>query len=259
MAERQSESVERVDWEEVSGGPASVVRPKIDVQKSIVQFFDPLDFAAGRVGPAVGSPSLFGTREGHGVGFERLFARFLKWYTRKLPISVEQQRIHHPKKIVVDGASRRLTLFKLDEKFWVPPTFIHPMFKVMRGWRTKNLHLKIPLLPVSQCISLTRLGNHFVLACPGEFTVIAALRMKREVVAGLRDEGVAIELRHVTFLGYTNGYGGYVTTPEEYAVQLYEGASTIYGRESLNTYRKVAQELARRIAKSSRLDASVSM
>src|SRR5262249_35435262 len=33
--------------------------------------------------------------------------------------------------------------------------------------------------------------------------------------------------------GYANAYSSYVTTPEEYALQRYEGASTLYGEWSL--------------------------
>ena len=33
-----------------------------------------------------------------------------------------------------------------------------------------------------------------------------------------------------------NGYSGYVTTPEEYSAQRYEGASTLYGPHTLGAY-----------------------
>mgnify|MGYP001160591952 CR=1 FL=1 len=45
-------------------------------------------------------------------------------------------------------------------------------------------------------------------------------------------DGVA----RVVINGYANAYCSYLTTPEEYDVQRYEGASTLYGRWSLPVY-----------------------
>jgi neutral ceramidase len=35
-------------------------------------------------------------------------------------------------------------------------------------------------------------------------------------------------VRHVVLTGLANEYGGFITTPEEYDSQQYEGASTIF-------------------------------
>lgn len=47
---------------------------------------------------------------------------------------------------------------------------------------------------------------------------------------------------------YTNGYSGYVTTAEEYAAQHYEGASTLYGPNTLAAYELVVRRLAAAVA-----------
>jgi neutral ceramidase len=44
--------------------------------------------------------------------------------------------------------------------------------------------------------------------------------------------------------GYANAYSGYVTTPEEYDLQHYEGASTLYGPHTLAAYRQTFGMLA---------------
>ena len=45
-------------------------------------------------------------------------------------------------------------------------------------------------------------------------------------------------------MGYANAYGHYVTTPEEYDAQMYEGASTLFGRWQLPALQQHAARLA---------------
>ena len=49
----------------------------------------------------------------------------------------------------------------------------------------------------------------------------------------------------VIVTGLANGYAGYVTTPEEYAAQRYEGASTLYGQNTLGAYAQCLCELTK--------------
>ena len=44
----------------------------------------------------------------------------------------------------------------------------------------------------------------------------------------------------VVLAGLTNTYSSYVTTFEEYAMQRYEGASTIFGPHTLDAYIQVS-------------------
>ena len=53
---------------------------------------------------------------------------------------------------------------------------------------------------------------------------MAGLRLRRTLAAEL---GVPED--HVTVQGYSNAYGHYVTTPEEYSAQNYEGGATVFG------------------------------
>jgi neutral ceramidase len=68
-----------------------------------------------------------------------------------------------------------------------------------------------------------------ILAVPGEMTTIAARRLKAHVrkLLGLPASSP------IALAGYANAYMGYVTTPEEYSVQCYEGGHTIYGVRTL--------------------------
>src|SRR5699024_9174423 len=87
---------------------------------------------------------------------------------------------------------------------------------------------------------LVRLGDHYLFGLGFEPTVASGLRLRRTLSAELgTDED------HVIIQGYANGYGHYITTPEEYAEQHYEGRSTAYGRWALPAVQQSAAGLAR--------------
>ncbi|HWA66078.1 MAG TPA: neutral/alkaline ceramidase [Mycobacteriales bacterium] len=74
-------------------------------------------------------------------------------------------------------------------------------------------------------VQLLRIGRLHLIGIPGEVTITAGLRMRREVAAVL-----GADLADVLVAGYSNAYIHYVTTPEEYEEQRYEGGSTLFGR-----------------------------
>jgi neutral ceramidase len=55
---------------------------------------------------------------------------------------------------------------------------------------------------------------------------------------------VGVDIENVLVAGYANGYIHYVTTPEEYDAQRYEGASTLFGRWELPALVQTAALLA---------------
>lgn len=92
-------------------------------------------------------------------------------------------------------------------------------------------------------IQLVRIGSLYLICLPVEVTIVAGLRL-RQAVAG----ALAAELDHVLVQGYANGYAHYVTTPEEYELQRYEGGSTVFGRNELAALIDVATGLATAMA-----------
>ena len=84
-------------------------------------------------------------------------------------------------------------------------------------------------------LRILTLGASTLVAVPFEPSVIAARRIERDVAQMIRDfEGEdASRAETVRVVGFAGAYAGYLTTPEEYDVQLYEGAHTLRGRESL--------------------------
>ncbi len=85
-----------------------------------------------------------------------------------------------------------------------------------------------PSSPSAVPLSAARIGNRVMLTVPGEMTVELGRRVRASARAALSGS----ELRHVVVAGYANEYVSYLTTPEEYAAQHYEGGTTVYGPAS---------------------------
>ncbi|MGQ0709743.1 MAG: neutral/alkaline ceramidase [Rhodoferax sp.] len=96
-----------------------------------------------------------------------------------------------------------------------------------------------PWTPEVLPLSILRLGQVAIVAAPAELTIMSGRRVRDTVQAALGDS-----VRHVVLAGYSNAYAGYVTTPEEYDAQHYEGASTHFGKWTLPAYQQVYHELA---------------
>ena len=96
-----------------------------------------------------------------------------------------------------------------------------------------------PLQSQIRSITVARVGQLVILALPAEVTTMAGRRLRASVMAELGDWA-----RHVVLAGYSNGYAGYITTPEEYGLQQYEGGHTLHGRWSLPAYQQIASQLA---------------
>ena len=96
-----------------------------------------------------------------------------------------------------------------------------------------------PLQSQIRSVSVVRIGQLVIVAVPAEVTTMAGRRMRNAVMAQLSDWA-----RYIVIAGYSNGYAGYVTTPEEYRLQQYEGGHTLHGQWTLPAYRQVIAQLA---------------
>ncbi|OIW02928.1 hypothetical protein TanjilG_29704 [Lupinus angustifolius] len=109
---------------------------------------------------------------------------------------------------------------------------------------TGEMKLPYDWAPSVLPIQILRVGQFVILSVPGEFTTMAGRRLRdavKAVLSGNNDFGSDI---HVVLAGLTNTYSQYVTTYEEYQVQRYEGASTLYGPHTLSAYIQEFKKLA---------------
>lgn len=87
-------------------------------------------------------------------------------------------------------------------------------------------------------IQLLRIGQMFIIVSPGEATTMAGRRWKdalKHEAKNLFSDLDALE-PVVVLGGPANTYSHYITTYEEYQIQRYEGASTLYGPHTLSAY-----------------------
>ncbi|XP_058064206.1 neutral ceramidase [Anopheles bellator] len=95
-------------------------------------------------------------------------------------------------------------------------------------------------------------GDLMIAAVPGEFTTMAGRRLRSAVSrAAVAAGGPEVQ---VVVAGLSNMYSSYITTPEEYEVQRYEGASTLYGPHTLTIYLEQYGHLAAAIVRNETLD-----
>ncbi|GFZ19807.1 Neutral/alkaline non-lysosomal ceramidase [Actinidia rufa] len=162
-------------------------------------------FAAG----TTDGPGAFDFKQGDNQGnaFWKLVRNLLKTPGK------EQISCHYPKPILLDTGEMKLPYD------WAPS-----------------------ILP----IQILRIGQLVILTVPGEFTTMAGRRLRDAVKTVLTSggNGAFDNNIHVVIAGLTNTYSQYVTTFEEYQVQRYEGASTLYGPHTLSAYIQEFQKLA---------------
>ncbi|KAL0298805.1 UNVERIFIED_CONTAM: Neutral ceramidase 1 [Sesamum radiatum] len=162
-------------------------------------------FAAG----TTDGPGAFDFKQGDDSGnaFWRLVRNLLKTPGK------EQNDCQHPKPILLDTGEMK------QPYDWAPS-----------------------ILPVQ----ILRIGQLVILSVPGEFTTMAGRRL-RDAVKTVLTSGDSKEFGsniHVVIAGLTNTYSQYVTTFEEYQIQRYEGASTLYGPHTLSGYIQEFKKLA---------------
>ncbi|XP_030480418.1 neutral ceramidase 2 [Cannabis sativa] len=162
-------------------------------------------FAAG----TTDGPGAFDFKQGddQGNAFWRLVRNVLRTPTQ------EQIKCQHPKPVLLDTGEMK------QPYDWAPS-----------------------IVPVQ----ILQIGQLVVLSVPAEFTTMAGRRLREAVKTVLISEGKGEFDRniHVVIAGLTNTYSQYVTTFEEYQVQRYEGASTLFGPHTLEAYIEEFKKLA---------------
>jgi len=93
-------------------------------------------------------------------------------------------------------------------------------------------------------LQLFRIGSLAIVGLPIEPTTVSGRRLRAAAMSALGSRGV----RQTVINGYANAYASYVTTFEEYQLQHYEGASTLFGQWTLGAWCTKLRELARVVA-----------
>jgi neutral ceramidase len=199
-----------------------------------------------RTGPAeVGLPQLYGTAEGRGVPRPLLGGIMVVVWVCRIYNAVADRlsgrgATRWPwtddpvqgKKVTVVGAGVREIFETGRVSQLVFPGAIHPIIGAFKRWAKNPALRERPFTPQVLPIQLIRIGGLAIAGVPAEFTTVAGMRLRKmleQLLAPTGTERVAIQ-------GYANGFSSYVTTPEEYICQKYEGGCTLFGRWTLPAY-----------------------
>jgi neutral ceramidase len=109
-----------------------------------------------------------------------------------------------------------------------------------------------PVQSQIRSVTIARIGQLVILALPAEVTTMAGRRLRKTVLSNLGDWA-----KHIVIAGYSNGYAGYITTPEEYEIQQYEGGHTLHGKWTLPAYQQISARLAVVLNNSGHVEGSV--
>ena len=132
----------------------------------------------------------------------------------------------------------------------------NPVWSVVRGFlrepseEQKACHYPKPILldvgeienpylwtPNIVDVQLLRVGQLIIIVSPGEATTMAGRRWKDTIYSSaVMSTLTAGEDPVVVLGGPANSYTHYIATEEEYRIQRYEGASTLYGPHTLNAH-----------------------
>lgn len=212
---------------------------KISFSEKLLNQFDFhhlfLDMTKEVGSPAHGVAFFKGTLEGPGV------SPFLGGLLSKVSQSVRE---HHLKKnpsfhqdfyeaqgakdVLLDHRTGSFLGIPLSVWKYLPP-LPEPTLEALRKTAKNEAIKTLPWVPPILPFQVLRLGQVLIAFVPGEITTVAGRRLRSYLLNELGDQGI----EKVIMSSYANAFMGYITTPEEYDEQCYEGGHTVYGRNTL--------------------------
>ncbi|MEX2194159.1 MAG: neutral/alkaline non-lysosomal ceramidase N-terminal domain-containing protein [Thermoleophilaceae bacterium] len=111
------------------------------------------------------------------------------------------------------------------------------------GFDSQGHKITVPAgeFPPAAPLMVVRVGDRIIASLPGEATKEVGARVRRAVLDQTGGTGV----EKVVIAGLANEFLSYITTPEEYERQHYEGGSTLFGPYTSNFLRDRLVELTR--------------
>lgn len=119
-------------------------------------------------------------------------------------------------------------------------------YKYYRAIRAVDDH---PWTPVVLPFQVLQIGDLWLASVPGEPTTTVGRRLRDAIHQELRAAlGKTDADPTVAIAAYSNDYTSYITTLEEYYEQWYEGASTIFGKNTAAAVQSILTQLTRALA-----------
>ena len=195
-----------------------------------------------RTGEAsMGTHIFAGTNEGKGAPWPvvALFS-FLTWLMGR-----RNKKVHGNKYMAIEGESKRWLGFRRIYRLPVPGS-VHPILQMLKTTKRNPILDREPILPHIMPLQVITLGKLALVALPTEPSTMTGRRITQSVRPHLEKKGC----EHIVIAGYSNAYSGYATTREEYAVQHYEGAHTLFGKWTAAAYEMLCVKLSQALLQS---------
>lgn len=156
----------------------------------------------------------------------------------------EKYKAQWPKSIVVETGDKRV-MGTTKVKDLILPGFLDTTFgnfkKFAKRGGVKEHSWTQQVLPIQLAI----LGDVAIAAIPSEVTTVSGRRLRSELLSILSKRGI----KDVITSPYANSYCGYISTPEEYDLQGYEGGHTVFGKWTLPAFQSQFSILAHEMIK----------
>jgi neutral ceramidase len=200
--------------------------------------------------PCHGVAFIQGTKDGPGIhpalGFlVKILAQIVKYYHILLSFTLPEKdknkiwnlyRNQAPKSIFVNSGEK--TILGISRLSRLPiPSMIDPLLGILKKFDRKGALKELSWTQKVLPVQLYKINNYVIAALPGEITTIAGLRFKRQL------ESFFGEGTKVIISPYSNAFCGYIVTPEEYEIQMYEAGHTVFGKWTLPAFQTVLEEL----------------
>lgn len=237
---KKANEIIKADGVEVSGELKSILSFQDFSNKEVLPEFANGDKAIKTSDACIGLAMLKGTPvDGPGIG------KGLSGVVKGINgiVNKKQKHLNQGEKVVMINAST--CEFMGTGKMNVLPGFLDPQIGAtnkMYKNGSLNEHTLVPTILPSQIFII---GSLAIVGVAGEITTTAGKRLEESITNQLASQGI----KEVILSPYANCYMGYITTPEEYRVQNYEGGHTVYGPHTLGAFQTVFNELAIEIGK----------
>ncbi|QQS31226.1 MAG: neutral/alkaline non-lysosomal ceramidase N-terminal domain-containing protein [Sphingobacteriales bacterium] len=148
-------------------------------------------------------------------------------------------RSHGSKQITIESSIGKILGTYYIQKLIIPGA-VDETIKRMKQIDREGYFGRTPWMPRIVPLQIIIIGELAILGIAAEVTTMAGKRIADSALRILKHRGV----KHAIIASYSNGYHGYITTTQEYKVQEYEGAHTIFGKWTLPAYQTKIKQLA---------------
>ncbi len=133
-----------------------------------------------------------------------------------------------PKRIGIEASKGKFVWLDQEAKIPIPGIFEKTISNAKNAIeQRKSVHK--PWIATRLPLQFFILGNIAIVGIPFELTTMSGRRIRKMLKAEL----ASYDIDQVILSPFANAYAGYITTQEEYMIQMYEGGHTLFGKWTL--------------------------